>query len=387
MKRYSTWPSYSEFEINQISKILKSGKVNYWTGDQCKLFENEFSSYIGNKFSVAVFNGSVALELALRSFKLKKNDEVIVTSRSFIASASCVTNVGAKPIFADVCMSSGNIDINSIKQLINSKTKAIICVHLNGWACELDELIKIKKKHNLFLIEDCSQAHGAKYKDRHVGTFGDIAIWSFCQDKIISTGGEGGIISTNSKKLYNIIWSAKDHGKKQNKLFSKDYKFKYVHDYCGSNYRMCEYQAVIGRSQLKKLENWVKIRNRNSSIYYKLARKFKCLRTLEIPEHIYHSHYKVYIYIDKKFLKKNWNRDRILKKINQIGIPCFTGACPEIYKEKIFKDLNLAPKKNNNNAKKLGETSLQFLVDPTISITKINNTYKILNNFFSSVSK
>ncbi len=387
MRKYSNWPSYSEFEINQISKILKNGKVNYWTGNQCKLFENEFSSYIGNKFSVAVFNGTVALEIALKSIKLKKNDEVIVTSRSFIASASCVVNVGAKPIFADVSLNSGNIHIDSIKQLITSKTKAILCVHLNGWACELDELIKIKKKFGLFLIEDCSQAHGSKYKNQHVGTFGDISIWSFCQDKIISTGGEGGMISTNSKKLYDIIWSAKDHGKNKDKIFNKGNKFKYIHDYFGSNYRMCEYQAIIGRSQLKKLENWVHIRNRNSSIYYKLSKKFKCLRTLEIPKYIYHSHYKVYIYVEEKFLKKNWNRDKILEKINQIGIPCFSGACPEIYKEKIFRNLNLAPKINNKNAEKLGKTSLQFLVDPTISLTKTNNTYKKLHNFFSSISK
>ena len=207
---FSPWPSFSEKEARKISSILLSNKVNYWTGDECKKFEIEFAKSIGAKYGIALSNGTVALELALMALGIEKGDEVLVTSRSFVASASCIVSVGAKPIFVDVDINSQNISTEYIEKAITKKTKAVICVHLAGWPCSMDVIMKIAKKNNLCVIEDCAQAHGAVFKGKHVGTFGDVACWSFCQDKIISTAGEGGMLCTNNKKIWNKVWSMKD---------------------------------------------------------------------------------------------------------------------------------------------------------------------------------
>ena len=222
-KLFNNMPFYSDKTIKKVAALLKSGKVNYWTGNECKKFEKEFSNYIGNKYAVTLSNGSVALELALKVLNLKKQDEIIVTPRSFVISASCTINLGLKPVFADVD-NNGKLSLEGIEMAYNKKVKAIILVHLNGLSCDLDPIVKFAKKNKIFLIEDCSQAHGAIYKGKKVGSFGDISTWSFCQDKIISTGGEGGLISTNNKKLWLKCWSLKDHGKNYTPLFLKNTK-------------------------------------------------------------------------------------------------------------------------------------------------------------------
>ncbi len=256
------YPYYPPQLIKKINQTLKSGKVNYWTGNEGVLFEKEFSKYVGNKYSIAVSNGSVALEIALKTLNFKYSDEIIVSPRSFIISASCVLNLGLKPVFADVDH-NGNLNIESIKRVYTKKIKAIIVVHLNGMPCDLSPIINFAKKNKIKIIEDCSQAHGAIYKNKPVGSFGDISTWSFCQDKIVSTGGEGGMISTNDKKLWEKCWSYKDHGKNYYSVFQKKHKlgFKWLHEYFGSNYRITEIQAVIGRYQLKNLDAQIKKRN------------------------------------------------------------------------------------------------------------------------------
>ena len=266
-------PFYSNKSIQKIGAILKSGKVNYWTGNECKKFEKEFSSYIGNKYSITLTNGSAALEISLQSLNLKRGDNVIVSPRSFVISASCVLNLGLKPIFADVD-NNGNLSIDGIKKTYNKNVKAIIVVHLNGLSCDLDPILKFVKQNKLFLIEDCSQSHGALYKGKKVGSFGHISTWSFCQDKIISTGGEGGMISTNNKNLWLKMWSLKDHGKNYKSVFLKKHKtgFRWLHDYLGSNYRMTEMQAVLGREQLKLLDKQIKKRNLIANLYTSTAR-------------------------------------------------------------------------------------------------------------------
>jgi len=262
------YPFFNKSSIKKVKQVLNSGRVNYWTGNECRNFEKEFSNYHSVKYSLAVSNGSVALELALKSLGLKNNDEVIVTPRSFIISASCVLNLGLKPVFADVD-ENGNLSIEGIKKVYNKNIKAIVVVHLNGLSCDLDPILKFTKKNKLFLIEDCAQAHGAIYKGKKVGSFGNISTWSFCQDKIISTGGEGGMITTNNKNLFLKIWSMKDHGKNYNSVFYKKHKtgFKWLHDHLGSNYRMTEMQAAIGRVQLRSLDKLVKKRNSIANLY------------------------------------------------------------------------------------------------------------------------
>ena len=390
---------YSKLSIQKVTEILYNNKTNYWTGDHGRLFEREFSQYHGIKYSVCLSNGSVALEIALRALELKKGSSVLVTPRSFIISASCVLNVGLKPFFADVDL-NGNINIEGIKKAYKRGVKAIIVVHLNGLSCDLDLIVKFAKEKKIYLIEDCSQAHGAIYKGKKVGSFGDIATWSFCQDKIISTGGEGGMISTNSKKLWLSCWSIKDHGKNYNNVFYKKHKtgFRWLHDNLGSNYRMTEMQAAIGRIQLKTLYNQLKIRNTIANLYikklkdyyqkYHLLQKpdFKC-ETCSFKQNekecnkCLHAFYRLNLFINKNKTKQI----KLIEQLNKNKINCSVGSCPEIYREKIFKKLKLSPKKRLLNAKLLGGSSIMFPIDPARSVakvkTEINSIKKILNKY------
>ena len=380
------YPNYDQNIIKKVQKVLQSGKVNYWTGNECKKFEQEFSRYLNNKYSITLSNGSVALEIALKALNLKKSDQVIVSPRSFVISASCVLNLGLKPVFADID-ENGNLSIRGIKKAYNKNVKAIILVHLNGLSCDLDPILKFTNKNKIYVIEDCSQAHGAIYKNKKVGSFGHVSTWSFCQDKIISTGGEGGMISTNNKKLWSKMWSLKDHGKNYKSVFSNKQKngFRWVHDSLGSNFRMTEIQAAIGRQQLKFLDQQIKKRNLIANLYlnglkdyylkYDILKKpnSKC-ESCPLKKYkkkcnkCVHAYYRLNLFINKNKI----NRIKLLDQLNSNNIDCKVGACPEIYQEKVFKKLNLYPKKRLLNAKLLGETSIMFSINPFIDLKKIN---------------
>jgi dTDP-4-amino-4,6-dideoxygalactose transaminase len=389
------YPNYNKKTLKKVQQVLRSGRVNYWTGNECKEFEKEFSKYVGNKYSITLSNGSVALELALKALRLKKGDEIIVSPRSFIISASCVFSLGLKPIFADVDY-NGNLSIEGIKDAYSKKVKAIIVVHLNGLSCDMDPILKFVKKNRILLIEDCSQAHGASYKGNKVGSFGDVSTWSFCQDKIISTGGEGGMISTNDKRLWLRLWSLKDHGKNYKSVFFKNHKtgFKWLHDDFGSNYRMTEIQATIGREQLKSLDKQIQKRNLIAKLYInELEDYYLKYKIFKIPDFKYqnyqlkknnlsvHAFYRLNLFINKNKI----NQNKLLEQFKKKKINCGVGACPEIYREKIFKKLKLYPKKRLTNAKLLGETSIMFPINPNTSIKKvkleINSIKKILNKY------
>ena len=378
---------YNQKQINSVIKVLKNNKTNYWTGKECKNFEKEFSDYHKIKYSIAVSNGSVALEIGLKALDLKKKDEVIVTPRSFIISASSVLNLGLKPVFADVD-DNGNVSIDAIKKVYNKNTKAIIIVHLNGLPCDLDPILTFVKNNKVYLIEDCSQAHGAIYKNKKVGSFGDISTWSFCQDKIISTGGEGGMISTNNKKLWLNLWSLKDHGKNYKSVFHKKHKtgFRWLHDNSGSNYRMTEMQATIGREQLKLLDKQIKKRNSIANLYlyefrdyyqkYNIFKKvdFKCKtcppkNNKKSRTRCVHAFYRLNLFINKNKI----NQIKLIEELNKKKVDCGVGPCPEIYREKIFKKFKFYPKKRLINARLLGETSIMFPINPHKSLTQIKN--------------
>ena len=378
---------YNQKQINSVIKVLKNNKTNYWTGKECKNFEKEFSDYHKIKYSIAVSNGSVALEIGLKALDLKKKDEVIVTPRSFIISASSVLNLGLKPVFADVD-DNGNVSIDAIKKVYNKNTKAIIIVHLNGLPCDLNPILTFVKNNKVYLIEDCSQAHGAIYKNKKVGSFGDISTWSFCQDKIISTGGEGGMISTNNKKLWLKLWSLKDHGKNYKSVFYKKHKtgFRWLHDNSGSNYRMTEMQATIGREQLKLLDKQIKKRNSIANLYlhefrdyyqkYNIFKKvdFKCKTCLpknskKSCTQCVHAFYRLNLFINKNKI----NQIKLIEELNKKKVDCGVGPCPEIYREKIFKKFKFYPKKRLINARLLGETSIMFPINPHKSLTQIKN--------------
>jgi dTDP-4-amino-4,6-dideoxygalactose transaminase len=395
---------YNKYQIASVVNVLKNNKTNYWTGNECKNFEKEFSKYHNTKYSIAVSNGSVALELALKALNLKEGSEVIVTPRSFVISASSVLNQGLKPIFADVDC-NGNLKLDEILKVYNKNTKAVIIVHLNGLACDLDPIVQFTKNKKIFLIEDCSQAHGAKYKGKAVGSFGDISTWSFCQDKIISTGGEGGMICTNNKKIWKSCWSYKDHGKNYDNVFHKKHKqgFRWLHDNLGSNYRMTEMQATLGRYQLQHLDRQIKKRNQiaylyinslgifigKTSLFQKL--NFKCSNCpLKIPENkicksCKHSFYRLNFFFNSKKIQQK----KIIAELNKNGIQCNVGSCPEIYQEKVFKKFKAYPKQRLPNARLLGETSLMFPITPQRSLSNIKADIiiikKILKKYFKNV--
>ena len=382
---FTPWPNYSNEEANIVKKIIKSNKVNYWSGETCNQFERKFSEFHNIKYAVSVMNGSVALEIALKAINLKKDDEVIVTSKSFIISASSVINVGAKPIFSDIDYESGNIDPENVRKLITKKTKAIIVVHLSGWPCEMKKIVKLARINNFKIIEDCSQAHGAKINKKYVGSFGDIAIWSFCNDKIMTTGGEGGMIATNNKKYFIKANSYKDHGKNFSKIKNNKKKigFQYVHDDFGSNYRMTAMQAAIGIYQLSKLENWVSKRFNSYKYFLSNLKNVNGLIAPKIPQNITHATYRMYIFLDYTKIKKKFNVRYVIKMITSLGVPCSTGACSEIYRELSFKKYFKKSHKRLKNAKLSDETSLAFFINPFTKKKEIdlmiNSLKKVLN--------
>ena len=373
----NNWPVYSQQEIDTVTKVLKSGKVNYWTGNESREFEQEFAKFSETTFAIALSNGTVALDTALHALDIGHGDEVIVTSRTFLASVSSIVNSGADPVFADVDPDTQNIDFKTIHKVLTDKTKAIICVHLAGWPCDMDPIIELAAEHGLFVIEDCAQAHGAKYKGKSVGSFGDIGCWSFCQDKIMTTGGEGGMVTTNDRKLWSKMWSYKDHGKNWEKVYKKNHPpgFRWLHDAFGTNYRMTEMQAAIGRIQLQYMPNWSNKRRKNAELIWQTARNTPGLRAPNLFNTGYlHAAYKCYIFVNGLEV----DRDTIMAKINNKGIPCSSGSCSEVYLEKAFDNTGLRPKNRLPIARQLGETSLMFLCHPTLTDQDIIDTCAVL---------
>lgn len=364
---FAPWPSYLEEEISAAISVLRSGKVNYWTGEQGQKFEQEFAEFCGTKYAVAVANGSVALELALLALGIGPGSEVIVPSRSFIASASCALVRGAKPVFADVDPVSQNLTVDSIREVWSPRTRAIIAVHLAGWPCDMDSIMEFARQHSLFVIEDCAQAHGAKYKGRRVGSLGHIAAFSFCQDKIISTGGEGGMVVTNNAVLWERMWSYKDHGRD----FSLSRTpagtgFRWIHNNFGTNLRLTELQSAIGRIQLRDIDQQLDNRRRHAAVLTSNFSRVSGLRVTIPAPHIAHAYYKYYAFVEPQKLSGKWDRDRISAAICEEGVPCSSGSCSEIYLEQAFPR-EMRPVRRHRHARELGETSLMFMVHPTLT--------------------
>ncbi len=373
---FSPWPSFTEEEAQAVQRVLLSNRVNYWTGNECREFEREFASWCTTEYAIALANGTVALDLALKGLGIGAGDEVIVTPRTFIASASCVVNAGATPVFADVDAESGNLSADTIKNFITSRTKAVICVHLAGWPCDMDPIMALAKQHGFKVIEDCAQAHGALYKGRRVGSIGHVSAWSFCQDKIMTTGGEGGMVTTNDEALWRTMWAFKDHGKSFHAVYEKEHPpgFRWVHESFGTNWRMLEMQAVIGRIQLRRMQTWTMQRTKHAAAILQACREFEALHVPTYPSSDTHAHYKCYVQVVPEKLAPGWSRDRIVAEINQRGVPCYQGSCSEVYLEKAFEGSAFIPQPRLPTAKKLGETSLMFLVHPTLTAEEISKT-------------
>jgi len=363
------WPFFEKDEIEAVVTVLTSGKVNYWTGEEGRNFEKEFAGFVGTRHAVALANGTVAIELALRAAEIGEGDEVIVPPRSFIATAGVVMLCGARPVFADVDRESGNITAETIRLVLTDRIRAIIPVHLAGRPCEMDPIMKLAKEHGLVVIEDCAQAHGAEYHGRRVGAIGDMGAFSFCQDKIITTGGEGGMVTTNNREYWERVWSFKDHGKSYEAVFNREYPpgFRWLHESIGTNARMTEMQAAIGRVALRKLPRWLEVRRRNAGIYTRRFSGLSALHLPKVPSGFNHACYRYYFYVVPERLKSGWDRDRIMREVNALGRPCFSGTCCEIYLEKAFVKAGLQPDERLPNARFLTENSLMLPVHPALN--------------------
>lgn len=384
---FAPWPCFEEDEIAAVRRVLTSGKVNYWTGQEGKLFEQEFARWIGCNHALALANGTVALESALYALGIGPGDEVIVTSRTFIASASCIVMRGAIPVMADVDPVSQNVTAESIRAVLTSKTKAIIAVHLAGWPCDMDSIMALAKQHGLKVIEDCAQAHGATYKGRMAGSMGDAAAFSFCQDKIMTTGGEGGMLTTNDPLVWEKAWSFKDHGKSYDAICNRPSQlgFNWVHESFGTNWRLTEMQSAIGRIQLHKLPAWLESRRQHAALLTDCFSRIPALRVMIPPEEVVHAYYKYYVFIRPEFIKKGWDKERLMAAISSEGIPCFSGSCSEIYLEKAFDQIP-APQERLAVAKSLGETGLMFLVHPTLTSDDMQDTCYAVEKVFNAAS-
>ncbi|MCU4629622.1 DegT/DnrJ/EryC1/StrS aminotransferase family protein [Acinetobacter variabilis] len=384
---FEPWPSFTQEEADAVSQVLLSNKVNYWTGQECREFEKEFAQFAGTQYAVALANGTVALDVALKALGIGAGDDVIVTSRTFLASASSIVTAGANPIFADVEMDSQNISRRTIEAVLTPNTKAIICVHLAGWMCDMDPIMQLAEEKGLYVIEDCAQAHGAMYKGKSAGSIGHIGAWSFCQDKIMTTGGEGGMVTTNDETLWKKMWSYKDHGKNFDSIYNKQHPpgFRWLHDSFGTNWRMMEMQAVIGRIQLKKMSEWTAQRNANMEKIYAAFADSPYFTVHRPSDDYVHAAYKCYVQVNTDALPEGWSRDRIMNEINAEGVPCFSGSCSEVYLEHAFDDTPWRPKERLKNAQKLGETSLMFLVHPTLTENNIQTTKDVIQQVISRI--
>lgn len=415
---FHPWPSFSIEEADAVQRVLLSNRVNYWTGTECSEFEKEFAAWVHTRYAVALANGTLALDLALKALGVGVGDEVVVTPRTFLASVSCVVNAGAKPVFADVEPQSGNITAQTIEAVLTPLTKAVICVHLAGWPCDMDPILSLAAHHGFYVIEDCAQAHGALYKGRSVGSIGHVGAWSFCQDKIMTTGGEGGMVTTNDEALWRSMWSFKDHGKSFNAVYKVQHPpgFRWLHESFGTNWRMLEMQAAIGRIQLHRMSDWASIRQANAAALMAAFEPFSGANgPVRIPQlgcggkfngitdtcttcfgssrveffekRCVHGWYKFYAYVRPENLASGWTRDRIIETINAHGVPCYYGSCSEVYLEKAFDNTGFRPTQRLPVAKELGETSLMFLIHPTLTNSEISKSCTVIQKVMSQASK
>ncbi len=384
---FAPWPSFTSDEVDAVARVLDSGKVNYWTGEEGRLFETEFAAFTDSKHAIALANGTVALELALYALGIGPGDEVVVPSRTFIASASCVVMRGAVPVMADVDRDSQNITADTARAALTPRTRAIIAVHLAGWPCDMDPILELARERGLRVIEDCAQAPGATYKGRPVGSMGDVNAFSFCQDKIMTTGGDGGLVTTNDSELWARGWAFKDHGKSYDAVYNRTHPpgFRWLHESFGTNWRLTEMQSALGRVLLRKMPMMLEKRRRLAGILTERFSQMPALRVTIPPAEIRHSYYKYYAFLRPERLRENWTRQRIIDAISAEGVPCFSGSCSEIYLEKAFPE-SMRPQHRLPIAKQLGETALMFLVHSTLSESDMHDTADAVGKVLAAAS-
>lgn len=386
---FSPWPSFTPEEVEAVAAVLRSNRVNYWTGEQGREFERRFAEWAGTLHAVALANGTLALDVALKVLGVGPGDEVVTTPRTFMASASCIVTAGAAPVFADVDRNSQNITAETISAVLTPRTKAIICVHLGGLPCDMDPIMELAGRRGLKVIEDCAQAHGAQYKGRSVGSIGHVGAWSFCQDKIMTTGGEGGMVTTDDPDLWGAMWSYKDHGKSWEAVYERSHPPgpRLVHDSFGTNWRMLEMQAVLGLIQLERMPEWTRRRAEIADALTHTCLKHDLLRVPQIPTGFTHAWYRFYVFIRPEYLAPGWTRDRIVDAILAAGVPCLHGSASEVYLERAFDDTGWRPAKRLPVARELGDTSICFLTHPTLTTAEVHKTCQVIDKIMAEARR
>lgn len=370
------WPQFEEDEIQAVTAVLRSGKINYWTGEQGRDFESEYAAHTHRRHGVAVANGTLALELALLAFGIGEGDDVITPSRTYVASASCAVMRGARPVMADVDADSQVVTVETLRAALTPNTRAIVVVHLAGWPCAMDDIMAFANEFQLVVIEDCAQAHGATYKGRPVGSFGHAAAFSFCQDKIISTGGEGGMLVLDDEEAWKRAWAYKDIGRSYDAVYHRQHPpgFRWITESFGSNWRLTEMQSAIGRIQLSKLPRWAEKRRHLAGVLHEGLAGLPLLRVPLPPPEVEHAYYRFYAFVRPELLADGWTRNKIMVELNARGVACTVGSCSEIYREKAFTDRGWAPVERLPVARRLGETGLMFMLDHNMTTDAVART-------------
>ena len=342
-KPFPMWPSFSPQTIQRALEPLKTGKVNYWTGQQGVKFEQAWANWNGAKFGISTSNGTSALHVAVASLGIGPGDEVICPSYSFIASSFCVLQAGALPVFADVDAKSHTLDPKDIEDKITRKTKAIIVVHLYGVVADLGPILRIAKKHKLFVIEDCAQCFGGIYKGKKTGTVGDVGCFSFCQSKHFTTGGEGGAVITDNEDLAWECRSFRDHGydiKERLRLLELEAKLMYIHRRVGFNYRMTEIQSAIGLSELERFDSWNLANRRRNGRF--LGEALKDHPAVMYPPLDTQDRQNAYWWapfvLDAEKLRVPVKQ--FVKAMEKEGVPVYGVQWPEMYKEEAYVKQN-----------------------------------------------
>jgi dTDP-4-amino-4,6-dideoxygalactose transaminase len=341
---FPNWPQFDPKVFEAVVEVLKSGKVNYWTGELGMKFEQAFADWCGAKFAISTTNGTSALHTALAGLGIGPGDEVIVPSYTFIATSFSVCQAGAVPVFADVEKNSHTLDPADVEAKISGRTAAIMPVHLYGVIANMGPILAIAKKHNLAVIEDSAQAHGGKWNGKKAGTIGNAGAFSFCQSKHFTTGGEGGAVVTNDEDLAWTCRSFRDHGydvSERLRLLELEARLPYIHNMVGYNYRMTEMQSAIGLIELARMDSY-HLANRRRNGEYLIKRLKGVEQILHLPldtEERQNAFWMFPIVLDMDRLKVDSAR-KVVAALEAEGVPAGPVMWPQCYRERAFREHN-----------------------------------------------
>ena len=337
--RLAPWPRFDENAIKAVEQVLRSGKVNYWTGPKGMEFEKKFAAWQGSRFAISTSSGTSALHVALTALGIGPGDEVIVPSYTFIASSFSIVQAGAIPRFADVNLDDHCISIASAEKLVSKRTKAIMPVHLYGNVCDMDPIMAFAKKHKLFVVEDNAEAFGGSYKGRKTGTLGHVAACSFCQNKTFTTGGEGGMVTTDDEDLAWNARSFRDHGydvKERLHLLELEQKLPYIHNMVGWNYRMTEMQSAIGLAELERMDTWnMPNRRRNAHIIMDVVQDLPQIKYLPVDTKDRQNGWYVMAF-SLSVESMNCDIGKFVAAAGAEGAPCWKVFWPQCHTEKAY---------------------------------------------------